>query len=54
MAFFWVVVIRGGRKPRVVESTCNFADAFTLTALVAICKPPETSAKKSVDQNVTG
>ena len=28
MAFFWVVVIRGGRKPFVVLSACKIALAF--------------------------
>jgi len=30
MAFLWVVVMRGGRKPLVVEVTSNIADGLIL------------------------
>jgi hypothetical protein len=58
MAFFWVVVIRGGSKPLVVESICICAEAtgddeyappqrnglsiLTRTAFIANGSPPET------------
>ena len=32
IAFFWVVVIRGGRNPFVVESICTCADKSTTGA----------------------
>ena len=38
MAFFWVVVIRGGRKPFVVLSACKIADAC------AAAEPPTFNA----------
>jgi hypothetical protein len=34
MAFFWVVVIRGGRNPLVVESACKIALACTDVVLM--------------------
>ena len=38
MAFFWVVVIRGGKNPLVVESDCKIAEALTL--VVFMYAPP--------------